>query len=262
LTMAPSLDTRKLFLQLLRTLEIDVVCDVGSMDGRDALRFRRRLSRADIIALEPHPANYRRMQEEGSIASAGIELVPAAAAHFDGEAPFHLVPAPPGPEQRGRRGMSSLLRRGDSRFTGSSTVTQVLRLDGLLGARARGRKLALWMDCEGMAFEALTGAVGIAPSLRLLHIEVEIEPCIGATQRLYPEVAELLRSWGFLELATNRAPDQNQFDVVYVRGDLNATTRWRVAGWVLGLRLHRRLMEGIAAMRRGLARRARRPAHP
>ena len=38
------LDTRRLFCRLLRTLEIETVCDVGSMDGSDALRFRRVLA--------------------------------------------------------------------------------------------------------------------------------------------------------------------------------------------------------------------------
>jgi hypothetical protein len=36
------LNTRLLFLALLRDLDIDVICDVGSMNGSDALAFRRR----------------------------------------------------------------------------------------------------------------------------------------------------------------------------------------------------------------------------
>jgi hypothetical protein len=51
-------DTRRLFARLLRTLEIATVCDIGSMDGSDALRFRRRLPDATVLALEPNPSNF------------------------------------------------------------------------------------------------------------------------------------------------------------------------------------------------------------
>jgi FkbM family methyltransferase len=242
-------DTRRLFLRLLRTLDIEVVCDAGSMDGRDALRFRRCARDADIIALEPNPANFERMQSEVSLATAGIELVQVAAAHFDGDAPFHLVPAPPGPDERGRRGMSSLLERADARFTGPSITTPVRRLDGLLGARVRDRRLALWIDTEGMAFETLAGAAGLAQSLELVHVEVEAEPCIAASQHLYPDVEALLRSWGFIELATNSSAGSVQFDAVFVRRHPDTWVWWRTRFWWLALKLHQACQAMIAAVR-------------
>jgi hypothetical protein len=36
-------DTAKLFIRLSRALRIDVVCDVGSLNGADALAFRAAL---------------------------------------------------------------------------------------------------------------------------------------------------------------------------------------------------------------------------
>jgi len=245
-----ALDTRRLFLRLLRTLHIDFICDAGSLDGRDALRFRDSVRDADIVALEPNPANFKRMQSETTLAAAGIELVQVAAADFDGEAPFHLVPAPPGADQRGRRGMSSLLERSDARFAGPSIMTQVRRLDGLLGARVRDRRLALWIDTEGMAFETLSGAAGVAESLELVHVEVEVEPCIGTSQHLYADVAALLRSWGFVELATNFSPGSIQFDAVFARADARRRVQWRIGFWVAALGLHHLCRRATSALRR------------
>jgi FkbM family methyltransferase len=242
-------DTRRLFHRLLRTLDIEVVCDAGSMDGRDALRFRRCVREADIIALEPNPANFQRMQSEMALATAGIELLQVAAAHFDGEAPFHLVPAPPGPDERGRRGMSSLLERADARFMGPSITTPVRRLDGLLGARVRDRRLALWIDTEGMAFETLAGAAGLAQSLELVHVEVESEPCIAASQHLYRDVDALLRGWGFIELATNSSAGSIQFDAVYVHRRPDRRAWWRIRFWWLALKLHQACKAMIVAIR-------------
>ena len=246
--MTRVVDTKLLFLRLLRTLDVQFVCEVGSLDGRDALRFRRTLTTADIVALEPNPSNYLGMRADAALANARIELVPAAAADFDGEAPFHLVSAPPGPEERSRRGMSSLLKRHDPRFDGPSIRTRVLRLDSLLAARVRDRRLALWIDSEGSAFETLSGASGIAPWVQLLHVEVESVPCIGARQRLYGEVVQLLQGWGFVEVATNARPDAPQFDAVFARRDASAATRLRIAFWLLALRARRALIAIVAAL--------------
>jgi FkbM family methyltransferase len=229
------MDTRLLFLKLLETLEVEVICEVGSMDGTDALRFRRTRDTADIIALEPNPANFMGMQADAALAQAGIEVVPAAAADFDGEAPFYLVPAPSGPEERSLRGMSSLLKRTESRYAGASISTRVLRLDNLLRSRAHERRLAFWIDSEGAAFEALSGAAGIARWLQLVHVEVESMPCIGADQHLYAEVGALLRSWGFVEIANNASEDAPQFDAVFTRRDMPALQRLRIVGWLIAL---------------------------
>ena len=225
------------------------------MDGRDALLFRRSLRNAEIIALEPNPENASRMRAEPSLERAMIEVVPAAAADFDGEAAFHLVPAPPGPDERDRRGMSSLWMRSDPKFAGPSVVVPVLRLDRLLEARVPHRALALWIDCEGGAFEALKGATGIAPWLQLVHVEVETQPCINPTQHLYGDVAALLGGWGFIELATNRPSSSVQFDAVYLRADRIIATRLRIGFWILALRLRRLLGDNLEQMRRGVRRR-------
>ena len=53
--MTPVVSTRRLFARLLRTFDVETVCDVGSMDGADARVFRRQLPDAHILAFEPNP---------------------------------------------------------------------------------------------------------------------------------------------------------------------------------------------------------------
>ena len=72
------LDTRHLFLKLLATLEVNVVCDVGSLNGADALRFRAMRPGADVYAFEANPHNERRMRADGRLARARIDVVPLA----------------------------------------------------------------------------------------------------------------------------------------------------------------------------------------
>ena len=84
-------NTKELFLALLPDLGIDLVCEVGSMNGDDALAFRARLPQTRIIALEPNPSNLQRMRADPRLAAAGIEVVGAAASNADASAPFFVV---------------------------------------------------------------------------------------------------------------------------------------------------------------------------
>src|SRR5687768_4479305 len=179
-------NTRELFLELLPLLDADTVCDVGSMNGAEALAFRRALPRARVLAFEPNPANLHRMRADARLATAGIEILAAAATNHDGESPFFLVKANY-EAAHDRRGMSSLYERAEPALRDARITVPAARLDSILETAAAGR-LALWLDVEGKAFEALEGATGLFGQVRLVHVEVETRPCIAARQKLYPEV--------------------------------------------------------------------------
>ncbi|HEX6998502.1 MAG TPA: FkbM family methyltransferase [Gammaproteobacteria bacterium] len=214
------LDTRALFLRLLRTLEIATVCDVGSMDGADALRFRRALPRAAILALEPNPRNVALMQADDGLARHAIAILPFAAADRDGEAPLFVVDADYAPgRDRFRRGMSSLHRR-DGTQVADVVAVRTVRLDGLLRAQSlTSGPIALWIDTEGMAFEAVAGAAGILGATAMLHVEVETQRCISPEQKLLEDVERLLGEAGFRLLATDQPRDALQLNALFLRAE-------------------------------------------
>jgi FkbM family methyltransferase len=220
-------DTGWLFKKLLGAFRIDLVCDVGSMDGSDALACRAAAPDAHIYAFEVHPDNVREMRSNRVLSQRRVELVPLAISDNDGHADFYLVdPARPGVWWRG---MSSLHRRADATRT---VNVETARLDTFLSARSEtGRSLALWLDVEGKAYEAIQGARGAWGDLRLVHVEVEVEPCIAPGQALYPQVRALLHSIGLEELAIDRTW-HGQFNALFVERGLLARFRFRVMGWV------------------------------
>lgn len=215
------LDTRHLFLRLLRTFDVEVVCDIGSLNGADALRFRAARPAATIFAFEANPANERRMRASAALGRARIEVVPLAICERDGAADFFVVDATRGP--LARQGMSSLYLRTPAEHRGSAVRVACARLDGFLASRvARAARIALWIDVEGKAFEALLGSQAILDSVAVLHVEVETVPCIGAGQRLLPEAHSLLVENGFRALGTDQASTAMQFNALYVRRDFAA----------------------------------------
>jgi len=240
-----TVNTRQVFLALLRDLDIDLVCEVGSMNGEDALAFRTRLPLARIIALEPNPENLRHMRADRRLAMAHIDIVGAAASHVDSHAPFFVVEADYA-SANARRGMSSLHQRDERAYPSTAVEVRTLRLDTLLApALAAGARIALWIDVEGHACEVLEGLRGVAQHVVLLHVELESQPCIAPEQRLYPEARALLESWNLGEIAADQLHSHPQFNALFVRGGLEARLRRRVALRLRWARLRRGLIDAL-----------------
>jgi FkbM family methyltransferase len=211
-----------LFAWLLRALDVQTVCDVGSMDGADATFFRRQLPDATILAFEPSPRNYALMQEDDRLRAARIRVLPFAVCDLESQAPFFVVRAEyVDGQSRFARGMSSLHRRSDDTLLAEVVAVRTVRLDRLLNDEnlAQGA-LAFWIDAEGMAYEVIQGARGVLSNARLLHVEVETTACIGANQHLFPDVLRCLETAGFALLATDQATVCMQFNALFVRRDL------------------------------------------
>jgi FkbM family methyltransferase len=212
------LSTRRLFCRLLRTFDVATVCDVGSMDGNDALRFRRVLPSAEIFALEPNPRNYALMAADERLKHARIRVFPVAASDRCADAPFFVVDADYGRgRDLARRGMSSLYERADWTRLSSVVEVRTIRLDELLMAESSAvGPIALWIDAEGAAFEVIHGAAGVLRSTPLIHVEVETAPAIGVAQKLFVDVERSLLEAGFVLLATDQQPDVLQFNALFI----------------------------------------------
>jgi FkbM family methyltransferase len=248
-------NTRRLFARLLPVMQISAVCDVGSMNGADALMFRNVLNAASIYAFEPNPENFRLMQADPALRQHNIRLVPFAATNYDGDAEFFLVKADYS-SHHAWRGMSSLYRRSGGAELSAVIDVRTTRLDTFLADQSpHGARFALWIDTEGKAYEVIEGAVGIVEQVHLLHVEVETSPCIGSNQKLYPEVKALLHELGFVELATDQAHTQIQFNALFVRSKLPAAMQFRVSAWLALARLRRCVINAIREICPGCIRR-------
>jgi FkbM family methyltransferase len=228
--------TRILFARLLPVLGIDTVCDVGSMNGADALRFRAAAPAATIHAFEAHPANALAMQSDPALRRAGIDVVATAVAERDGHARLFATTQAHS-RDAAWRGMSSLHRRTVKPELLTVVTVPTVRLDTYLRDRlSAAARLALWIDAEGKAFEVIAGASGVLDRTYVIHVEVETAPCIAADQKYYRDVVVALRAAGFRELATDGPTARTQFNALFVRADLPPALRRRVARSVAAAR--------------------------
>lgn len=209
------LDTRRLFSRLLRTFEIETVCDVGSMDGRDSLLFRRMLPEATVLALEPNPRAYSLMQIDRALERESIRILPVAARDKTSAATFYVIGREYG------RGVSSLYRPLDDSTLSEIVDIHTVRLDELLAVeRLQDSAIALWIDAEGAGFEVIEGCAGILGSTRMVHVEVETQPIIAPGQKLFKDVERALVDLGFALFATDQAPHVLQFNALFIQSGM------------------------------------------
>ncbi len=249
------LDTRHLFLKLLRTLEIDTVCDVGSLDGTDALRFRRMLPAAEVIAFEPNPRNFDLMAADQRLPRERIRILPFAVSDRDAEAPFFVVGARYARNlDVQRRGISSLHRPTDSSSIAEVAHVRTVRLDDVLSKDSSAARIALWIDTEGMGFEAVAGASRVLARTQILHIETETVPCIGAGQKLLPDIERILDA-NFVLLATDHPRDWSQLNALFVnKGSLRAQAA-EIRALLASERLRHRVTSAVRPLLPGRLRR-------
>ncbi len=209
-------------------MDIDCVCDVGSMDGSESIGFRQALPAAALFAFEANPENLRPMQANPVLREKDVQIVPMAAANYDGLAEFFIVQADYSAHNY-QRGMSSLYKRGDGSALQATVSVPTTRLDSFFRQKGlRDLKLALWIDVEGKAYEVIEGAAGLMEQLRVLHVEVETSACIAPGQKLYGDVKAILESCGFVELACDNPPCMPQLNIVFVRRHLPGMLLLRV----------------------------------
>jgi FkbM family methyltransferase len=211
-------DPKVLFHSLLKSLNCDLILDVGSCDGSQALGFRNTCPKAAIVAFEANPHNYRPMSESRTVQKAGIQVEPLAVSDHDGTAVFYVRPAdydrPLTPENN--RGCSSLMPIGKEM---ERVEVPTIRLDTYLGREGTGSRVAIWMDVEGAEYLAVEGMRRAVDKIQLLHVETAATP-FKPGQRSYAELERLLSELGYRRVGSGIRLGHNWGDVVFLRENL------------------------------------------
>ena len=192
--------TKYAYHALLWLLQPDVVLDVGSMDGSDSKRFRTLLGRANIVAFEGNPFNYRAMLEDPEVARKRIRVVNRLVSDTGGERAF-FVQRPVPDAGHYNRGTSSLTRRDEEGLTTEEVRLDAVRIDSFLARDyPMSSNVALWVDVEGHAYSVLEGMSGAKDRVKLVHVEVETSQ-VWPGQKVEADVLRLAAGMDYIALA-------------------------------------------------------------
>lgn len=223
-------NTRLLFKTLLRLCKVDCVCDIGSCDGRDALKFRQMLTEATVLAFEANPLLYQRMAANPNLREGRIEILPYAVSRADGTALFHVTDTDYDDPKEPNTGTSSLLVHKGLK-TKETVQVKTVRLDEfILSRHPEVQRLGLWIDAEGAEYAVIEGMAGIKARVMTLHVETAWTP-MREGQKVYPEVESLLKTYGFVPLANNLSKGSIWGDVVFVNEKAAADLGFRFHFW-------------------------------
>jgi FkbM family methyltransferase len=242
------LNTTLLFQIILRIYKPNLVCDIGSMDGTYALRFRKLLPKACIIAFEANPVNANAMMQNETLQQKAIWVEHKVVYFQPGMSTFYIEKPDPDHQETWRCGISSMRLRKDDSLGSTPVYVQAVRLDDyLLVLQPSFTTAVLWVDVEGCAFEVLQSIEKINNLVLAVHVEVE-EKEIWQGQRLRSDVETLMRDYGFTAIA--QGFNAVQTDLVFVRDKRRGfdyfklkaiiATAWLLSRFqkVLGVRFH------------------------
>lgn len=216
-------DSKILFHSLIKVLDCDLILDVGSCDGSDALGFRNTRPEAQIVAFEANPHNFRNLRLSPELQEAHICTENLAVTNHDGVCSFYVRPAnydrPFSPTNN--IGCSSLL---PSPKATEQIEVKAVRLDSYLATVKPGSRVAVWMDVEGAEHDVVDGLRGAADRISLLHIETAVVP-LREGQKTFFELNELLESLGFVRVGSTIPAGETWGDVVFVNRETAMSCR-------------------------------------
>ena len=223
--------SRYVFHALVSLLRPAVICDVGSCDGTQAVRFKRQVRSATVIAFEANPHNAARIAARPDVRQLGIDLRPMAVSDVEGTMTFFVL------EQREdlpwSLGASSLNRRAEGEDHGlrqTPVEVQTTTLDRALSGTSGA--VALWIDVEGAAGLVVAGIREIASRICAIHIETEEDLVqIWDSQSSTGSVVQVLGNLGFRVLGSDQDwPGQR--NIVLVRANDSRLSRIAVVAAV------------------------------
>jgi FkbM family methyltransferase len=194
---------------LTRHLGPDLIMDIGSRDGSDALNFKKFNPNAEIIAIEANPALFEKMSDNQQLSEHGVKVFNLAATNTDGTATFSIF--------NKKKGTGSLRKRSDGQLVKTFNV-KTQRVDSLV-KDAQFQKIALWIDVEGNSFEVIEGCEKLMSSILIVQAEVEAKK-IFEDQVTQQEIRSRMGANGFIEIEGGVRSGANSGNIIFLRKEI------------------------------------------
>lgn len=208
-----SLGTKFIFVYLTHHLVTDLIMDIGSRDGSDAIRFKKFNPNAEVMAIEANPALFKNMSNNKQLSEYGVKIFNFAATKTNGTATFSIF--------NKKKGTGSLLRKASgTRIETVEVKTQ--RVDSLT-TLAEYKKIGLWVDVEGNTSEVIEGCKSMMPNVLVVHAELEVTE-IFKGQVTQKEFRTQMQAYGFIEVEGTLPKGAAAGNIIFLRKEIAGKT--------------------------------------
>ena len=182
------------FMRQINTKDINTIVELGSRDGRDAIRLRDEFD-ARVVSFECNPMAITRC-ETRLAPQQNIRFVPLGVWDSTTEIPFY-------PVVNGNYGASSAFKANhaypyETPYEQNKIDVDVVRLDDWWEENETGDIDLLCMDLQGSELKALEGAGDLLHSIDYIITEVQFERLYHSTP-YFSDINEYLKEYNFMD---------------------------------------------------------------
>lgn len=184
--------------------DINVIMEIGSLDGKDSLFFKSNFPNAKVYAIEGLKENYDSYMKD----LPGITCINMIITDFDGRIDFY---------KKRTNGIHGIFNRGNDFGTEIIKDMPCKTINTLCEEYNISNIDMIKIDVEGATYQVLKGMSKFLDNLKIMHIETESYPFFVG-QTLHNEVCEFLNNHNFLILQCSSANigDGKQHDSVWI----------------------------------------------
>jgi FkbM family methyltransferase len=206
----------KSFYELVKILEIDLFLEIGACwaeASRKVKKYHR--PNCQIVAVEANPETFQKAIEKFDFANLGIDYINYAIGDHTG----HIEIKVPIIDDREHSSSGSIFE--SSKLVSSQRVFQVnsMTLDELAETSnsQSSERIAMWIDCEGAAFEVFNFGKMALEKTCCIYVELQ-DGNVWENAKSSNAVTALLLEHGFIPIARDRQ-QANVYNALFLHHD-------------------------------------------
>jgi FkbM family methyltransferase len=169
--------------------------EAGAWQGETSRMVKSAVPSADVYAFEANPYNYDQFKH--MFENSGANYINLAVSDRNDAITFRVQKRYMGEELDPVRGNNSILIRTEAGMEYEEVIVQSITLDSYFDGKIKsGDSVAMWVDLEGAAYQALEGAIKLLPNVDVIKVEVE-QHQYWENQKLDTDIKNLLAQYGF-----------------------------------------------------------------
>lgn len=195
----------------------DFFIEAGAWDGTMSRMVHNVLPWTEVHAFEANPHNYSEFRS--LFKDTQINYINMAISNQTGELTFHVHTNVNGIDLPRIKGNDSLLLRTESNVTYEQVTVPSTTLNDYFVDRIQNvNSVALWIDLEGAAHQALEGASELLTKTKIIKIEVESYQ-FWKNQKLDRDICLFLAQHGFLAVLRDYEYPQ-QYNILFAKQEI------------------------------------------
>jgi FkbM family methyltransferase len=169
--------------------------EAGAWQGEMSRMVKSVVPTADVYAFEANPYNYNQFKH--MFENSGANYINLAVSDRNDAITFRVQKRYMGEKLDPVRGNNSILIRTEAGMEYEEVIVQSITLDSYFDGKIKsGDSVAMWVDLEGAAYQALEGGIKLLANVDIIKIEVE-QHRYWENQRLDIDIKNLLAQYGF-----------------------------------------------------------------